>query len=222
MVAADRERPADVGVVAVDDAARVDVHDVAGLDRPPRRRRVGAAPDAGPGRHHRLDRGPLAALLGHDGVQAGGDLELGLPGPQMLDQVVERGVDDRAARRTHSTSAGDFTSRTRSTTQSPETIRPPSSPSRAARASSSGAPGAGDQRSSPIAPVEPSPRAERVRDRVEDVLVAVEDRVVVVGRLPHERLVALVVAEHEPLVVGADDDADGARGGYQTDSNPVR
>src|SRR2546423_10609852 len=96
MAVADREGPADVGWVAVDDAARIDVHDVADLDRPPPGRRMRAAPHARPGRHHGLDRGPFTAPLRHDRVDARGDLELRLPGPHVLDEIVEGGVDDGA------------------------------------------------------------------------------------------------------------------------------
>ena len=202
MVAPDREGAADVDVVAVVDAAGVDVHHVPNLDRPPRRRRMGATPHVGPGRDHRADRRLLAAACRHLGVEVGGDLELGAPRPDVLAQRLDGGVDDLGGA-PHALQLG-------LRLDQPHAVDDPVAvddvrAGRGDRVCDRGRPAARpalrpalhtDRRRRPAALV------KRGAQRVDRRRVVVEDGVVAVGPL-HERAVALVVDEHEPLVLAA-------------------
>jgi hypothetical protein len=105
-----------------------------------------------------------------------------------------------------------LTARTRSTIQSPSTIRAPSGTQPVGRLADERASGRlrppldADRSSRPAAV------GERPRDRVERVLIAVEDRIVEHRCLANQGLVTLVVEEDEALVVSGHDDAErGAR-----------
>ena len=70
------------------------------LDRPVARCGVRLAPDERAGRDHRPDGGLLAAVLGHDRVEPGGDLELRAAGSDLVADLEEGRVDD-LGRATH-------------------------------------------------------------------------------------------------------------------------
>ncbi len=151
-------------------------------------------------------------MVGHHGIDAGSDLKLGLSRPDRLEQVREGDVHDLGCP-PHALQLRLGLDRAHAV-DDPVAV----DHARAERAQPFG--GHADERRTgclrppldPDAALAPAALTEGRHDRVERVLVAVEDRVVVEHRVPDERLVALVVEEDEAFVVLREDDAQrGAR-----------
>ena len=208
VVLPDRERAAEIHVIALVDAARVDVDGVAALERPPGGRCVRLRPDLRAGRDHRPDGGLLAAVARHERVQPRCDLELAPARPHELLHLLERVVDDP--------SGADDTVHLSRRLDEPDAVDHPipgddlSAGGRETigdvaddRGSRRDGPRLDSDRS-----IRPAVIGERAHDRLNRVLVGEEDGVVEVCLRQDVVPVALVVEEDELVRVGTEDDAE--------------